>query len=149
MTKPSQRTLESDDEDNTEQEPSKNSKASSTRKKSDKSSELIVDEDEEPTVALESQAVRKSKSRSMSTQSQEDTKIDFVDVLEKEGVDLNNIIAGGRRKTIGGGSAPRNHARQPKPEKDNKRKRVGDDGELAPKKKPAAEGRYIARPKVR
>jgi hypothetical protein len=52
------------------------------------------------------------------------------------------------RKYTGGGSTPRNHACQPQPEQGNKRKRVGDHGELGPNKKPAIEGRYIAKPKV-
>jgi hypothetical protein len=46
------------------------------------------------------------------------------------------------------GSAPRDYTRRPEPEKGNKRKRVSDDGDLGPNKKPAIEDRYITKPKV-
>jgi hypothetical protein len=68
--------------------------------------------------------------------------------LEEEGIDLENVVHTRRRDNAGGGSAPRNHTRQPEYQGGNKRKRLEHDDGPWPLKKPAIEGRYIARPKV-
>jgi hypothetical protein len=68
--------------------------------------------------------------------------------LEDEGIDLENLVYTKRRDNTGGGSAPRNHTRQPESQSGNKRKRFEHDDGSMPVKKSAIEGRYISRPKV-
>jgi hypothetical protein len=156
VKKSSQNAVDAEDEDDSESDttssdeiehhPPKKWKASSSRKKSYKSNEFVMDDEEESSAPPTNQTVRSSKSKSKSKEPQDGR---TEGTLQKEGIDLKNMVPRGSRRSTGGGSAPRNHARQPQSEEGNKRKHVGNYGEFAPKKKPAIEDRYIAKPKVR
>jgi hypothetical protein len=67
-----------------------------------------MDSEEYSLVRSKSKTVRGSKSKSESKGPQDGG---TEDILQKEGVDLNNIVSHGSCRCTGGGSAPRNHTR--------------------------------------
>ena len=136
-------------------------KAGAAQNKHYKSAETVVDDEDSEDNSENSKSSRTSKSKkpasdkknsdashnSKPKKSTSDDKEEDSNLLVQEGLELGNIIWGPRRRTTGGGSTPRNHARPSKSTDGNKRKRCMDDDSL-PNKKVAIEGRYIARPKV-
>jgi hypothetical protein len=142
------------------QESSKKSKTGTAQNDRYKSAETVADDDSEED--NENRKFSRTSKSKKSTSDKKNNKASHVskykkttsdnnpekpDLLASEGIKLSNIVWEPRRKTTGGGSAPRNHSRSSEPTGGNKRKRGRDEDSL-PNKKIAIQGRYIARPKV-